>query len=90
MEYDGDNCTYHDRFFWYSNLRIIKKTGGLGVWRTSGDHPNGQYTEKSPGLEDTCCISVSSERPSAKTNVKNSQRVNNNDNCNCKTQIIVL
>ena len=35
--------------------RIIKGTGGLGSWRTSGDHPNdsiienGQSTEKSPG-----------------------------------------
>ena len=35
--------------------RITKGTGGLGSWRTSGDHPNyyiiknGQDTEKSPG-----------------------------------------
>ena len=34
---------------------IIKANGGLGGWRTSGDHPNyftidsGQNTEKSPG-----------------------------------------
>ena len=34
---------------------IAKGTGGLGSWRTSGDHPNyniienGQNTEKSPG-----------------------------------------
>ena len=33
----------------------IKETGGLGSWRTSGDHPNyslvenGQNTGKSPG-----------------------------------------
>ena len=36
-------------------IRITKGTGGLGSWRTSGDHPNyyiinnGQNTEKSPG-----------------------------------------
>ena len=35
--------------------RLLKETGGLGSWRTSGDHPNyyiienGQNTEKSPG-----------------------------------------
>ena len=35
--------------------RITKGTGGLGSWRTSGDHPNyyiienGQNTVKSPG-----------------------------------------
>ena len=34
---------------------IIKGTGGLGGWRTRGDHPNysiianGQNTKKSPG-----------------------------------------
>ena len=40
---------------WNSNERITEGTGGLGSWRTSGDHPNyyiienGQNTEKSPG-----------------------------------------
>ena len=35
--------------------RIIKGTGGLWIWRTSGNHPNyciienNQNTEKSPG-----------------------------------------
>ena len=54
MEYEGDNYTNCDWCFWYSNLRIIKKTGRLGIWRTSGDHPNysiienGQNTEESP------------------------------------------
>ena len=39
----------------FRNERIIKRTGGLGSWRTSGDHPNyniienGQNTEKRPG-----------------------------------------
>ena len=38
-----------------SHQRIDKETGGLGNWRTSGDHPNysivenGQNTEKSTG-----------------------------------------
>ena len=54
MEHEGDNCTNHDWCFWYSHQRIIKGTGGLGGWRTSGDHPNGtiendQNTEKSSG-----------------------------------------
>ena len=55
MEYDGDNYTNCDWCIWYSNERISKGTGGLGSWRTSGDHPNdniienGQNIEKSPG-----------------------------------------
>ena len=44
--------TNRDWCFWYSNKMIIKRTGGLGSWKTSGDHPNyniignGQNTEK--------------------------------------------
>ncbi len=53
MEHEGNNYTNHDWCFWYSNLRIIKGPGGLGGWRTSGDHPNyvdnDQNTEKRPG-----------------------------------------
>ena len=55
MEHVGDNYTNRDWCFWYSYQRIIKETGGLGGWRTSGDHPNysiikiGQNPEKSPG-----------------------------------------
>ena len=55
MEHEGDNYTICDWCFWHSNLRIIKGTGGVGIWRTSGIHPNdiiienGQNTEKSPG-----------------------------------------
>ena len=51
--------------------------GTGGNKRTSGDHPNysiveiGQNTEKSPGDFKTCCLSNSSESPSAKTDVKN-------------------
>ena len=55
MEHEGDNYTICDWCFWHSNSRIIKGTGGLGIWRTSGDHLNDsiiesdQNTEKSPG-----------------------------------------
>ena len=55
MKHEGDNYTNCDWWFWYSNLRIINGTGGLGSWQTSGDHPNhsiienSQNTEKSPG-----------------------------------------
>ena len=56
---------------------IIKGTGGLGSWRTSGDHPNYSIIENS---EETCCHLNSSEKPSAKTDVKNSWGVNNNNN----------
>ena len=58
--------------------RVVKGTGGLGSWRTSGNHPNesitenGQNTEKSPGeLEETCGHSNSSEKLSANADVKN-------------------
>ena len=55
MEHEGDDYTNRDWCFQYSNKVIIKRTGGLGNLRTSGDHPNnsivenGQNTEKSPG-----------------------------------------
>ena len=55
MEHEDDNNINRDWCFRYSNQRIIKKNGGLGSWRTSGDDPNysiienGQNTEKSPG-----------------------------------------
>ena len=58
-----------------------------------------EYWEESWTLAETCCHSVSCERSSANTDVKNSQWVNNDnydysnnsninyDNCNCKTRI---
>ena len=62
--------------------RIGIRTGGFGNNRTNGAHPNyyiienGQNTENSPGdSRKICCHSNSSERPSAKTDVKNSQGV---------------
>ena len=41
-----------------------------------------EYWEEFWRLEETCCHSNPSEKPSAKTNVKNSQGVNNNNNNN--------
>ena len=38
-----------------------------------------EYWEESWRLEATCCHSKSSEKPSAATDVKNSQGVNNNN-----------
>ena len=55
MEHESDNYTNCDWCFWYSPQKIIKRTGGIGRRRTSGDHPNysiienGQNAEKSPG-----------------------------------------
>ena len=82
MEHEGDNYTNRDWYFWYSHQRIIKRTRGLGNERTSGDHQtyiivNGQFTVMSWRLEETCCHSNSSEKPSAESDVKNSQGVNN-------------
>ena len=54
-EHEGDNYTYCDWCFWYSNQRIIIGTGEHGSWKMSGDHPNdyiienGQNTVKNPG-----------------------------------------
>ena len=58
---------------------IIKRTEGLGSWRTIEDHPNLSFIENDPEyleefwrVEETCCHSISSESLSAKTDVKNS------------------
>ena len=86
MEHESDDYTNCNRCSWYSHQRIIKGTGGLRNKRTSGDHPNyyiiviSQNTEKSPGDEKTCCHSNFSEISSANADMKNSQRVNNNNN----------
>ena len=74
MEHESDGDTNCDWWFWYSQQRITKVTGGLRCTRTIGDHPNyyiienDRNTEKSP----------------AKTDMKNSQGVNNNNNNNNK------
>ena len=64
MEHEGDDYTNRDWCFWYSHQRIIEGSGGLGGWRTSGDHPNyciienGQNTEKSSGDSRRLVITV--------------------------------
>ena len=83
-EHESDDYTNSNWYSWYSHQRISTRTGNNKV---SGDHPNyciieiSQNTEKSPGDLKRCCHSNSSEKPSANTGVKNSQkRTNNNDN----------
>ena len=55
MEYESDDYTSRDYYFWYSHQRVIKGTGGLGNYRTRGHYPNffiiknGQNTVKTPG-----------------------------------------
>ena len=71
---------------------ILKRPGRLGNWWTSRDYPNdsiaenGQNADTSPGREETCCHPDSSEKPSANTDVKNSNGVNNNNNNNIRPQ----
>ena len=54
MEDEGDNHSNCNWCFRYRKNRVIKGTGGLGSWGTSGHHPNnsiienGQNTGKSP------------------------------------------
>ena len=89
MEHEGDNYTNCDWCFWYSNYRTIKRnwrTWKLSdKWRPSKlthywKHP--EYWEESLRLDETCCHSNSNERPSAKTDMKISQGVNNNNDNN--------
>ena len=78
VKHESDIYTNCDWCFCYSNYRIIKETEGLRSWRTIGNHPSDsiiekdQYWEESWRLVETCCHSNSSERPSAKTDVKSS------------------
>ena len=52
---------------------VIKGIGRLGSWRPNRDHPNKSIIENdSWRLEETCCHSNSSEKPSANAYVKNS------------------
>ena len=46
---------------------------------TSGDHPNNSIIELGPNFGETCNPS-NNDRPSAKSDVKNSLRVNNEVN----------
>ena len=59
MEHEGKDYTNRDLCIRYRIIKGFSKgfskgTGGLGIWRTSGDHPNNtaenvQNTEKSLG-----------------------------------------
>ena len=55
MEHEGDNYTNFNWCVSNNKSRVTKGTGGLGGWRTSGNHPNyyiietGKNTEKCPG-----------------------------------------
>ena len=89
MEHEQESYTNCDWCFWYSHQMIIKGTGGLGNKKTSGDHPklniteNGQNTEKSPGdLRRLAVTKTPVKNHQRKTDVKNSQGVNNNNNNN--------
>ena len=72
MEHEGDDYINRDWCIRYSNKRIVKATGRLGSWRTSGDHPNYCIVEKSPGDLRRLAVTHSNERPSAKIDVENS------------------
>ena len=55
MEHKGNNYTNSDWCFGTVTEGLLRGTGGLGSWRTSGGHPNysivenGQNTEKCRG-----------------------------------------
>ena len=65
---------------------IIKRPGGLGSWPTGRDYPinriteQGQNTEESPG--DLRRLAVTQSQVKNNTDVKNSKRVNDNNNDN--------
>ena len=55
MEHESNDCANCDWCVRHNNLKIIKRPGGLGSWRTGRDYPNdstaenGQNPETSPG-----------------------------------------
>ena len=51
MEHEGGEYANRDCYFWYSNKKIIKRTGRLGSLRTSGVHPNYNSVENSHNTE---------------------------------------
>ena len=64
MEYENDGYTNFNCCFWHSHQRIDIRTGGLGNNRR----------EESWRLEETCCHSDSSGKPSVNIVVKYSQK----------------
>ena len=77
VEHEDDHCPNCNWCSWYCYQKIGTRTGGLGNNRTSKDCLKysiveiGQNTEKSPGNSETCCHSHSSEKSSAKADMKN-------------------
>ena len=87
MEHKADNYTNCGWCFSYSHQRITKGTGGLGGWRTSGDHrnysiiENGQNTKKIPGDLKRLAVTQTSVKDHQLTlTFKNIFRNNNNYN----------
>ena len=87
MEHEGDNYTNWDCAFgiitkWLLNrkedLVICRQVETILKLQPYWEWP--EYWEESWRLEENCCLSKSTERPSAKTDVKNSKSVNNNNN----------
>ena len=81
MEHESDGDTNCNRCTRYSQQRIGTGTGGLEIKRMSGDYPNysiveiDQNTKKNPWrLEETCCLSDSSGKPSVYAGVKSYQK----------------
>ena len=75
MEHESDGDINCGLFTWDNSLGIGKMTGRLRNKRknVSRLHHCGdwlEYWEESSKLEETCCPSNSSERPSAKAGVK--------------------
>ena len=61
MQYESEGDTNHNWCTQYSQRKIDKGTGGLGIKRTNGDHPNNSIpknTEKNSGylLSDFRCV----------------------------------
>ena len=80
MEHEGDgdtNCNWH-----VQSPKDWLKDWGSGNKRMSGDHPNYSSVEIRKRVLETCCHSVSSEKPSANAGVRTSQmsKINNNNN----------
>ena len=55
VEHESNDCTSCDWCVRHKDKWVIKRLGGLGIWRTGRDYPNdsiaedGQNTETSPG-----------------------------------------
>ena len=62
---------------------IGTSTGGLPNNGTGGDCPNYSNIENGHNTVKTCCHSESSEKPSANSGLKNSQKRTNNKNNKC-------